>query len=51
VNPAFNSLFIMSPLNMGGIGSWFSTHPPVEKRIAALLRMEREMAAVTTRFA
>ena len=51
VNPAFNSLFIVAPLSGGGIGSWFSTHPPTEKRIAALLRMEQEMAAGHARFA
>ena len=50
-NPAFNSLFIVAPLSGGGIGSWFSTHPPTEKRIAALLQMEREMTAGNARFA
>ena len=51
VNPAFNSLFIVAPLSGGGIGSWFSTHPPTEKRIEALLRMERDMTAGNARFA
>ncbi|MGE0480764.1 MAG: M48 family metalloprotease [Phycisphaerae bacterium] len=37
VNPAFNSLFIMEPLSAGqAMASLFSTHPPTEKRIAAL---------------
>lgn len=51
VNPAFNSLFIMAPLSGGGLSGLFSTHPPTEKRIAALLRMEQEMTAGTARFA
>jgi heat shock protein HtpX len=37
VSPATSSLFIVAPL--GGSGSFmnlFSTHPPLEKRIAAL---------------
>lgn len=38
VNPAFNSMFIMLPLSMRGMATLFSTHPPVEKRIAALER-------------
>ncbi len=36
-NPATAHLFIMKPFSMGGLGSLFSTHPPTEKRIAALL--------------
>jgi heat shock protein HtpX len=51
VNPAFNSLFIMAPLSGRGMASLFSTHPPTEKRIEALLRMEQEMTAGTARFA
>lgn len=37
-NPAYHSLYIMSPLSAGGVGSLFSTHPPTDKRIAALRR-------------
>jgi len=38
-NPAFHSLFIVQPLSAGKtLGSWFSTHPPTEKRIVALRR-------------
>ncbi len=36
VEPATASLFIVAPLSGGGFTSWFSTHPPLEKRIAAL---------------
>ncbi len=36
-NPATAHLFIMKPFSMGGLTSLFSTHPPTEKRIAALL--------------
>jgi heat shock protein HtpX len=41
VNPAFYNMFIMEPFSGGGVMSLFSTHPPTEKRIAAL----REQAA------
>lgn len=34
-NPAFHNLYIVEPLH-DGIGNLFSTHPPLEKRIAAL---------------
>lgn len=37
-NPAFHSLYIMAPLSARGLGGLFSTHPPTEKRIAALRR-------------
>ena len=36
-NPATAHMFIIKPFSMGGIGSLFSTHPPTEQRIAALL--------------
>lgn len=36
-NPSFNSLFIMKPLSRGGLTSIFSTHPPTQKRIDALV--------------
>jgi heat shock protein HtpX len=35
-NPATSSLFITNPLKKGSISSLFSTHPPIEKRIARL---------------
>jgi len=36
-NPATAHMFIIKPFSMAGIGSLFSTHPPTEQRIAALL--------------
>jgi heat shock protein HtpX len=37
-NPATAHMFIIKPFSLAGIGSLFSTHPPTEKRIAALLQ-------------
>jgi heat shock protein HtpX len=36
-NPATAHMFIIKPFSMAGLGSLFSTHPPTEQRIAALL--------------
>jgi heat shock protein HtpX len=36
-NPATSHMFIVNPFFGGGMLSWFSTHPPTEQRIAALL--------------
>jgi heat shock protein HtpX len=36
-NPATAHMFIMKPFNVKGLFAMFSTHPPTEKRIAALL--------------
>lgn len=36
-SPATAHMFIMKPVSMRGLFSMFSTHPPTEKRIAALL--------------
>jgi heat shock protein HtpX len=36
-NPATAHMFIMKPLSVSGMLSVFSTHPPLEKRIQALL--------------
>lgn len=36
VEPATRSLFIVAPLSGGGFASWFSTHPPLERRVEAL---------------
>jgi heat shock protein HtpX len=42
VEPATASLFIVSPLaGVGGLFSWFSTHPPMTERIARLRAMTR----------
>jgi len=38
-SPATAHMFILSPLTGGGLMSLFSTHPPVEERIARLLAM------------
>jgi len=38
-NPATAHMFIIKPFSLGGIGSLFSTHPPTEQRIAALLEI------------
>jgi heat shock protein HtpX len=38
-NPATAHMFIVSPLTGGGLMSLFSTHPPVEERIARLESM------------
>lgn len=35
-NPATSHMFIVNPLTGGGILRLFSTHPPIEKRIAKL---------------
>ncbi|HUR34334.1 MAG TPA: zinc metalloprotease HtpX [Vicinamibacterales bacterium] len=36
-SPATAHMFIIKPFSLGGLGSLFSTHPPTEQRIAALL--------------
>jgi heat shock protein HtpX len=36
-NPATAHMFIMKPFTGGGLGALFSTHPPTEQRVAALL--------------
>jgi heat shock protein HtpX len=38
-NPAMANLYIINPLDGGGIVRLFSTHPPTEERIARLERM------------
>jgi heat shock protein HtpX len=38
-NPATSHLFIVNPLSGGSILALFSTHPPVEERIARLKAM------------
>ncbi|MFC1557370.1 zinc metalloprotease HtpX [candidate division KSB1 bacterium] len=35
-NPSTAHMFIVNPLKAGGVASLFSTHPPMEKRIARL---------------
>ena len=36
-NPATAHMFIVQPFSGGGFASWFSSHPPTEDRIRALL--------------
>jgi len=40
-NPATAHLFIMKPLSVSGLMTLFSTHPPTESRIEALLAQRR----------
>lgn len=40
-NPSTAHMFIVSPLTGGGVLSLFSTHPPIEERIARLEAMTR----------
>lgn len=42
--PAFHNLYIVQPLSTSQMASWFSTHPPIEQRIAALRNQARQMA-------
>ena len=42
-NPATAHMFIVNPLSGMGLDSLFSTHPPVEQRIAALQELARDM--------
>lgn len=41
VNPAVSHLFIVNPLGKIDFASWFSTHPPTEKRIERLEKLAR----------
>jgi heat shock protein HtpX len=38
-NPATSHMFIVNPLRGGGVAKLFSTHPPIEERIARLKAM------------
>jgi heat shock protein HtpX len=40
-NPATAHMFIIKPFSAGAFAGLFSTHPPTEKRIAALLQLGR----------
>jgi heat shock protein HtpX len=42
VNPAVSHLFIVNPLGKANFAAWFSTHPPVQKRIERLNEIARE---------
>jgi heat shock protein HtpX len=41
-------MFIVNPLSAGGIANLFSTHPPIEERIARLEAMAKGMGARST---
>ncbi len=40
-NPATAHMFIIKPFTVSGLMSLFSTHPPTESRIQALLSLSR----------
>lgn len=44
-NPAFHNMYIAEPRTNGGVMALFTTHPPIERRIAALREQARRMAA------
>jgi len=44
-NPATAHMYIANPLSAGGMASLFSTHPPMEERIARLEAMAGEASA------
>ena len=44
--PAQASLYIVNPFSGGGIATWFSTHPPIEERVARLEAMARTPASL-----
>ena len=44
-NPATAHLYIDNPLSAGGLSGLFSTHPPMEERIARLQAMARDGSA------
>jgi heat shock protein HtpX len=41
-NPATAHMFIVNPFTMKGVSGLFSTHPPIEERIARLERMAQD---------
>jgi heat shock protein HtpX len=41
VQPAQASMYIVNPFSAGGLGKLFSTHPPVEERVAKLEELAR----------
>jgi len=47
-NPATSHMFIVNPLSGGGILKLFSTHPPIEERVARLEAMRRQYNEVSS---
>jgi heat shock protein HtpX len=45
-SPATAHMFIVNPLSAGGLSNLFSTHPPMEERVARLEAMVYGTAAV-----
>lgn len=43
-NPATAHLYIINPLHAGNMAEWFSTHPPIEKRIGRLRQMASRLS-------
>lgn len=50
-NPATAHMFIINPLNGGGVDNLFSTHPSTENRVAALMQMTGSMPRQQTAYA
>ena len=46
VNPATEALYIVNPLKGVGVAKLFSTHPPLEDRIARLREYDRNRGIV-----
>lgn len=46
-NPATENMFIVSPLNGGGMKNLFSTHPPIDSRVARLQEMARQSGSIS----
>ena len=46
VNPATETLYIVNPLSGKGMTALFSTHPPLEERIARLREYDRNRGIV-----
>ena len=42
-HPETAQMMIMNPLSAGGLRGLFSTHPPTEERVAALMELARVM--------